>query len=258
MPILVDHSSRVIYQGTLEEEDLFDLQQCLAYGTKIVALVGEGKQEVLGLPVFPTVAQAKKQTNGNVSWIRKHPQDIADSILEAEDSSVELIICMGLNPPVHDMREVRRILKKHGKSRLLGPASFGAITPDQTKVGAMPAYIFSSGPVGVISTSASLAYEVAWQMTQAGVGISTCVGTGDEQVEEIDGIVQLFEQDRGTEIILVIGHQCTKRRKPMLAYVQKEHRKTVHKAGVEAIENISTIGEQLCSLCAKVRGTKYS
>ncbi len=207
MPILVNKSSRVLYQGVAGEEGVFDLQQCLAYGTNVVGIVDsnyDGKQ-ILGVPIFSTLWEAKNKARPNVSLIRVESSLAADAILEAEDSGIECIISQSSGLPKHDMVEVERVLEKNKRSRLLGPPSFGVITPERAKVGRMPGYIFSPGPIGMISSADTLSYEAAWQMTRSGIGQSTCVGIGNEGGASFVELLSLFEKDSRTEGVLLLA-----------------------------------------------------
>lgn len=209
MPILVDASSRVICQGFTGKAGTFHTQQCMTYGTKCVAGVspGKGGQEHLGLPVFDSVRDAKRFTDCNVSMIFVPAPYAADAILEAAEAGVELIICITEGIPLHDMVEVKRVLSKSSKSRLIGPNCPGVITPGQAKVGIMPGYIHSKGKVGIISRSGTLTYEAVWQTTSLGLGQSTCVGIGGDPINGSSFIdmLELFEQDPETESYLMIG-----------------------------------------------------
>ncbi len=209
MPILLDSSSRVICQGMTGKAGYFHTHQCLLYGTKVVAGVvpGKGGNEVLGLPVFDTVREAKRHTDCNVSMIFVPAPFAADAILEAEESGVGLIVCITEGIPIHDMLEVKRVLSRSKTSRLIGPNCPGIITPGQSKVGIMPGYIHSPGCVGIVSRSGTLTYEAVWQTTQKNLGQSTCVGIGGDPLNGTSfiEILELFEKDPQTEIILMIG-----------------------------------------------------
>jgi len=256
MPILVNRSSRVLYQGVGGEEGVFDLQQCLAYGTNVVGIVDsnyDGKQ-VLGVPIFSTVCEAKKKARPNVSLVRVESPFAADAILEAEDSGIECIISQSCNLPKHDMVEVERVFEKNKRSRLLGPSSFGVITPEQAKVGKMPGYIFSPGPIGMISSADTLSYEAAWQMTRSGVGQSTCLGIGNEGGASFIDLLSLFEKDSRTEGVLllaleedegideVISWAKKGRHKPLFFYIAGRE-KPFKKSDIVMIEDVSKIGE---------------
>lgn len=209
MPILLDISSRVICQGITGKSGMFHTHQCLTYGTKMVAGVvpGKGGQEVFDLPVFNTVREARRFTECTVSMIFVPAPYAADSILEAEEAGVELIVCITEGIPVHDMIEVKRVMSRSATSRLIGPNCPGIITPGQSKVGIMPGYIHLPGCVGIVSRSGTLTYEAVWQTTNEKLGQSTCVGIGGDPLNGTSfiDILKLFEQDPQTEIILLIG-----------------------------------------------------
>jgi succinyl-CoA synthetase alpha subunit len=209
MPILVDRSSRVICFGMPTEEGEVVTHQLLSYGTLLLAGVDAGKRgrEVQGLPLFSSVRQAKKQTDANVCLILSPPQLAPDAIVEAEEAGIPLIICVSDNVPVHDLVDVMHVLRRRGKSRLIGPGSAGVITPEQTKVGIMPGFICSPGKVGVVSCSTTLAYDIIWQMTKRGIGQSTCVWLGEREWvgSSVLDIIQLFEKDIETSSIVMIG-----------------------------------------------------
>lgn len=209
MPILVGNSSRVICQGITGKAGLFHTHQCLAYGTKMVGGVvpGKGGTEALELPVFNTVREAKRFATPNVSLIFVPAPFAADAILEAEESGIELIVCITEGIPIHDMVEVKRVFSRSKTSRLIGPNCPGVITPGQSKVGIMPGYIHEPGCVGIVSRSGTLTYEAVWQTTKVGLGQSTCVGIGGDPLNGTNfiDILQMFERDPTTEIVLLIG-----------------------------------------------------
>ncbi|MBS0655341.1 MAG: succinate--CoA ligase subunit alpha [Verrucomicrobia bacterium] len=210
MPILVNSESRVICQGITGKAGSFHTQQCIAYGSHVVGGVTPGKggqsfdQE---LPIFDSVREAKEKTGCDVSMIFVPAQYAADAIMEAEDAGIRLIVCITEGIAVHDMLEVSRVLRRSSTSRLIGPNCPGVITPGQCKVGIMPGYIHRPGSVGIVSRSGTLTYEAVWQITQAGLGQSTCVGIGGDPLNGTNfvDVVQLFEQDPQTEAILLIG-----------------------------------------------------
>lgn len=209
MAILLRSSSRVICQGITGKAGTFHTHQCLAYGTKVVGGVvpGKGGQEVLNLPVFNSVQEAKRFTNCDVSMIFVPAPFAADAILEAEDAGIELIICITEGIPLHDMLEVKRVMSKSKTSRLIGPNCPGVISPGQAKVGIMPGYIHKPGSIGIVSRSGTLTYEAVFQTTQEGLGQSTCVGIGGDPLNGTNfiDILNLFEQDPFTEAIVLIG-----------------------------------------------------
>ncbi|MFQ3592316.1 MAG: succinate--CoA ligase subunit alpha [Gemmataceae bacterium] len=207
MSILVNKDTRVIVQG-LGKAGLFHAQQCQAYGTQIVGAVkpGKGGTSQEGFPLFNTVAEAVAQTGANASMIFVPPAGAADAILEAADAGIGVICCITEGIPVLDMARVMRLMA--GKpSRLIGPNCPGIITPGECKIGIMPGYIHKPGTIGIISRSGTLTYEAVWQLTNLGLGQSTCVGIGGDPIigtTQID-LLKLFEADPGTEAILMIG-----------------------------------------------------
>jgi succinyl-CoA synthetase alpha subunit len=207
MSILVNKDTRVIVQG-LGKAGLFHAQQCKAYGTQVVGAVkpGKGGTSQEGFPLFNTVAEAVAKTGANASMIFVPPPGAADAILEAADAGIGVICCITEGIPVLDMARVMRQIA--GKpARLIGPNCPGVITPGECKIGIMPGYIHKPGTIGIISRSGTLTYEAVWQLTNLGLGQSTCVGIGGDPIigtTQID-LLKLFEADPGTEAILMIG-----------------------------------------------------
>lgn len=208
MPILIDRKTNVLVHG-VEGDVISTVHQLLAYGTKIVACIDSGKESssVLDLPYFACVGRAKKQSGANTSFIFSPPDRAADAILEAEDVGISLIVCHTAAIPLQDMVEVDRIIRRKGRSRLIGPGSYGIITPDQSKIGCMPGYMYTSGSVGIISRYGTLMDDLAWHLSSSGIGQSTCVHTGDYPFlgSSVGELVALFEKDDSTETIIVIG-----------------------------------------------------
>jgi succinyl-CoA synthetase alpha subunit len=209
MSILVDEKTRLIVQGITGREGQFHAQQCMEYGTNLVGGVtpAKGGQTVLGkVPVFNTVRDAVKKTKANATMIFVPPAFASDAILEATDAGIKLIICITEGIPVSDMVEVYRYVKS-SESRLIGPNCPGIISPGKCKIGIMPAHIHKKGNVGIISRSGTLTYEAVGQLTALGYGQSTCVGIGGDPIigtKYID-VLELFQKDRGTKAICMIG-----------------------------------------------------
>jgi succinyl-CoA synthetase alpha subunit len=208
MSVLVDASSKVICQGITGRQGSFHTEQCLAYGTQVVAGVtpGRGGQQHLGLAVYDTVREAVEATGASVSMIYVPAPFAADAVLEAADAGLELIVCITEGVPVLDMVRVKAALAGV-PCRLIGPNCPGIITPGGAKIGIMPGFIHSPGSVGIISRSGTLTYEAVFQTTTRGLGQTTCIGIGGDPVRGMDFIdcLALFEADPDTRGIIMVG-----------------------------------------------------
>lgn len=208
MSILVGESTRLIVQGITGREGLFHAMGCRDYGTEVVGGVtpGKGGSTVEGFPVWNSVERARRESGCNATLIFVPPPFAADAIMEAADAGVELIVCITEGIPVQDMVRVKAFLRGRD-SRLLGPNCPGLITPGQAKVGIMPGHIHEPGNVGVISRSGTLTYEAVWQLTNEGLGQTTCVGIGGDPVNGTSfiDVLELFSGDDSTEAVVLIG-----------------------------------------------------
>lgn len=208
MSIYVNQDTRVIVQGMTGGQGKFHSEQMIAYGTKIVAGVtpGKGGTTCLGVPVFDTVQQARAATGANTSIIYVPPMYAADSILEAADAGVELVVCITEGIPIEDMVRVKRYLVDK-PTRLIGPNCPGLMTPDECKLGIMPGYICKKGRVGVVSRSGTLTYEAVNQLSERGIGQSTAVGIGGDPVRGTGfvDVLKAFNEDDETLAVVMIG-----------------------------------------------------
>ena len=209
MSIYVDRTTRLLVQGITGKEGQFHTRQCVEYGTKVVAGVtpGKGGQKMDEVPVFNTVKEAVAKTGANCSMVFVPPAFAADAIMEASDAGVELIVAITEGIPVMDMVKVKNYLKG-SRSRLIGPNCPGIITPGECKIGIMPGPIHKpGGPIGVVSRSGTLTYEVVHQLTLQGIGQTTCIGIGGDPVNGTNFIdcLEAFEKDPETRGIVMVG-----------------------------------------------------
>jgi succinyl-CoA synthetase alpha subunit len=290
MSILVDEKTTVVVQGITGNEGMFHTRQMVEYGTKVVAGVtpGKGGQKMDGVPVFNTVSEAVTKTGANTSAIFVPPAFAADAILEAAESEIPLIVCLTEGIPTLEMVTVRTYLKEKGLN-LIGPNTPGIISPGKCKIGVMAGYIHQPGAIGIISRSGTLTYEVVDQLTKRGLGQSTAVGIGGDQIIGLNfvDLLGLFEKDPGTEAVIMIGEiggtaeeeaaQFIEKHvhKPVLAFIAgltappgrrmghagaiiaggkgtaKEKMEALGKAGVRVVRNPALVGEELKSILRK-------
>ena len=208
MSIWVDGDTRLLVQGITGKEGTFHALSCQEYGTQVVAGVtpGRGGQSVEGIPVFDSVSEARRETGCNVSMIFVPPPFAADAVMEAAAAGVELVVCITEGIPVTDMLKVRAFLADL-PARLIGPNCPGIMSPGKAKVGIMPGHIHKQGRVGVISRSGTLTYEAVWQLTQLGLGQTTCVGIGGDPINGTSfiDVLAAFAEDGETEAVVLIG-----------------------------------------------------
>jgi len=208
MSILVDKNSKIVCQGITGSQGSFHSEQCIEYGTQVVAGVtpGKGGKDHIGVPVYNTMREAVSETGANVSMIYVPPPFAADAILEAADSGVGLIVCITEGIPVLDMVKVKSALRYYD-CRLIGPNCPGIITPEQCKIGIMPGFIHKPGRIGVVSRSGTLTYEAVYQTTTTDLGQTTCIGIGGDPVRGMNFIdcLELFESDPDTDGVIMVG-----------------------------------------------------
>jgi succinyl-CoA synthetase alpha subunit len=290
MSILVDEKTRVVVQGITGNEGMFHTRQMVEYGTKVMAgtTPGKGGQTMDGIPVYNTVLEAVKHTGANASAIFVPPAFATDAILEAADAGIPLIVCLTEGIPTIDMVMVNQYLKERG-SKLVGPNTPGVISPGKCKIGVMAGYIHKAGPIGIMSRSGTLTYEVVDQLTKKGIGQSTCVGIGGDQIIGLNyvDLLGMFERDPGTEAIVMIGEiggtaeeeaaQFIEKnvKKPVAAFIAgltappgrrmghagaiiaggkgtaKEKMEALGRAGVRVVRNPALVGEEMEAILRK-------
>lgn len=239
MSVLIDRNSKVICQGITGNQGSFHTEQCIEYGTRVVAGVtpGRGGEELLGVPVYNTMREAVAESGAEVSMIYVPARFAADAIREAVESGVGLVVCITEGIPVLDMVKVKAVLDRHD-CRLIGPNCPGIITSDECKIGIMPGFIHKKGRIGVVSRSGTLTYEAVYQTTQNGLGQSTCIGIGGDPVCGMDFIdcLQLFQGDPDTDGIVMVGEIGGTDEEAAAEFMQSEVTKPVvaYIAGVTA------------------------
>ncbi len=230
MSILINKNTKVICQGFTGSQGTFHSQQAVEYGTKMVGGVtpGKGGGTHLNLPIFNTVEEAVSKTGANASVIYVPPPFAADSIMEAVDAGVELVVCITEGIPVLDMVAVKRFMLGK-KTRLIGPNCPGVITPGECKIGIMPGAIHKKGHVGVLSRSGTLTYEAVGQLTRIGLGQSTCVGIGGDPVNGTNfiDILEMFNRDPDTHSVIMIGEIGGTAEEDAAEYIKREFKKPV-------------------------------
>jgi succinyl-CoA synthetase alpha subunit len=230
MAIWVNNDTRLLVQGITGKEGTFHALGCREYGTQVVAGVtpGKGGQEVEGIPVFDSVAEAREATGANASMIFVPPPFAADAVMESAAAGIELTVCITEGIPVNDMLKVKEFLQDH-PTRLIGPNCPGVISPGKAKIGIMPGHIHKPGKVGVISRSGTLTYEAVWQLTNLGLGQSTCVGIGGDPINgtHFIDVLAAFAEDDETEAVVMIGEIGGSAEEDAAAWVKENYDRPV-------------------------------
>jgi len=230
MAIWANERTKVVVQGLTGKEGQFHAAKCREYGTKVVAGVtpGKGGQQVDGVPVFNTVAQAREATGCNASLVFVPPLGAADAVMEAADAGIELIVCISEGIPARDEVLLKRVLARTG-ARLIGPNCPGIISPGKAKLGIMPAHIHKQGTIGVVSRSGTLTYEAVDQLTKLGLGQTTCIGIGGDPVPGTSFIdcLAAFKDDPDTEAVVMIGEIGGSAEEEAAEFIKAHFRKPV-------------------------------
>src|SRR3954447_2291519 len=230
MAIWVNDDTRLLVQGITGKEGTFHALGCRDYGTKVVAGVtpGKGGESVEGIPVYDSVTEAREATGANASMIFVPPPFAADAIMEAAAAEVELVVCITEGIPVNDMLKVKDFLRSH-PTRLVGPNCPGVISPGMAKIGIMPGHIHKQGSIGVVSRSGTLTYEAVWQLTNLGLGQSTCVGIGGDPVNGTSflDVLKAFAADPGTDGVVMIGEIGGNAEEQAAKWIQANYKKPV-------------------------------